>query len=89
MAVFFLFFLAESPRVWNRHFSQTDNGKCPEYILLTRAVPVKMSYGDVILPGGAMLIFSRNAYYAGVVEARYKGEIIRIPVEATTLAELR
>jgi hypothetical protein len=46
-----------------------------------------MSYGNVILPGGATLVLSRNAYYAGVVEVRYQDEIVRIPIEATTLSE--
>ena len=83
LAVFFLFFLAESSRVWNRH-----GASYPEYfVIITRPVPIKMSYGNVILPGGEMLVLSRNAYYAGVVEASYQGEIIRIPVEATTLVD--
>jgi hypothetical protein len=87
LAVFFLFFLAEGPQVWNRNFSQTDRARGPEYIVITREVPVKMSYGNIILPGGAMLVLSRNAHYAGVVEVSYQGEIIRIPVEATTLVD--
>jgi hypothetical protein len=83
MAAFFLFFLVQSPRVWNGHGAPS-----PEYfVIITRPVPVKMSYGNIILPGGVMLVLSRNAYYAGVVEARYQGEIVRIPIEATTLSE--
>lgn len=87
LAVFVLFFLAEGPQVWARHFSQSDRPRGPEYIVITRAVPVQMSYGNVILPGGAMFNLSRNAYYAGVVEVNYQGEIVRIPVEATTLVD--
>jgi hypothetical protein len=83
LAVFFLFFLAEGPQVWNRH-----SAPYPEYfVIITRPVPIKMSYGNVILPGGETLVLSRNAYYAGVVEVQYQGEIVRIPIEATTLSE--
>ena len=83
LAALFLFFLVESPQVWNRH-----GASCPAYcVIITRPVPVKMSYGNIILPGGVMLVLSRNAYYAGVVEAQYQGEIVRIPIEATTLSE--
>ncbi len=83
LAVFFVFFLVESPQVWNRHGAPS-----PEYfVIITRPVPVKMSYGNIILPGGATLVLSRNAYYAGVVEVRYQDEIVRIPIEATTLSE--
>jgi hypothetical protein len=83
-AAFFLFFLVESPRAWNG----SRGGSCPEhFVIITRPVPIKMSYGNIILSGGETLLLSRNAYYAGVVEVRYQGEIVRIPIEATTLAE--
>ena len=82
-AAFFLFFLVESPRAWN---SRGESSR-EYFVITTRAVPIKMSYGNIILPGGETLVLSRNAYYAGVVEARYQGEIVRIPIEATTLAE--
>ena len=83
MAVVFLFFLVPGPHAWHGW-----GASCPEYfVITTRAVPVKMSYGNIMLPGGETLLLSRNAYYAGVVEVRYQGEIVRVPIEATTLAE--